>query len=78
MTRRTYALSLLAEAGLDQRHQCFDHLGSLRPLGLDQDRTAWPGGQHHETHDGAAANRLTITRYPHDGIEGLCAFHELG
>src|SRR5581483_8834773 len=70
--------ALLAETGLDQGHQGLDRLGALRSLGLELDYRAGAGRQHHEPHDGGAADRLAVAHHAHGGIEALRTLHELG
>src|SRR5215469_7466453 len=68
----------LGESSRHQECQGLDHLGRLPTGGLDRNRRAGARGQHHQSHDRGASDRIMAASDPHLGVKPLYGLHEFG
>src|ERR1700730_19049 len=73
---RLETLFLLGEAAAHQRIECIDHLARLPSRRFDLDRAPGTGGQHHQAHDGGAADGFLTSRHLYFGLEFFDGLHE--
>src|ERR1700733_559032 len=67
-----------AKARVDQLCQSLDDFACLPAGRLDAERGARRRGQHHQTHNRGAADRIAVALDPHFGVEFLDRLHEFG